>query len=389
MRKFAAIPISLLILSLAIFGGALLYLRRVNIKIAPVVVEQEYARVVEQATVKLSATTTTPEYVSELDFSASSTLSTAPQMVTIIAVGDIMLSRNVAAKIKKYNDFNYPFASTSVFLKSADAVFGNLESPITPGPIVPTGSFTFHADPGAEAALAAANFKILSLANNHLPNYGATGIADTIEYLNQVGIAHAGAGQNLAEANLPALVQVKGIKFAFLAYNDSDVVPPGYGAAISRAGTALMDITKMKEAVSLAKKQADLLIVSMHSGSEYTEVLTKSQTEFAHAAIDAGAELVLGHHPHVTQRVEKYKDKYIFYSLGNFIFDQMWSEETRRGLAVKFYFNQIGLVRAEVTPLVIMDYARPVVTEQKTAEEIYRRLRIEPNESLIKLMLAN
>ena len=390
MKKFIAIPIIFFLLSLAILVGALVYSHtnffgagvnqsRLKVKAVPAAVESEQNKFAKEV-----ASERAPEPLAQ---PLTPRRPAETEEVSMIAVGDLMLSRNVAAKIKKFKDFNYPFASTSAYLKSADFVFGNLESPITLGPIVPTGSFTFHADPGAEAALAAANFKVLSLANNHLPNYGAVGIADTIKYLNEAGIAYTGAGQNLVEASLPARLDFKGIKFAFLAYNDSDVVPPGYGAAAGRAGTALMDITKMQAAVSAVKKQADLIIVSMHSGKEYTEGLTRSQTEFARAAVDAGAELVLGHHPHVTQRVEKYKDKYIFYSLGNFVFDQMWSEETRRGAAVKFYFNVAGLLRAEVQPMVIMDYARPVLAEQKIAEAIYQRLKIEPTESFIKLII--
>lgn len=377
MKKFIVIPISFLALSLAVFTWLLIFQAPMIDKPVPIVKESIKNKLVEEII---------PEPTAESDVTIQSSRA---MEVSMIAVGDIMLSRNVAAKIKKFKDFNYPFASSSVFLHSADFAFGNLESPITPGPAVPTGSFTFHADPGAEVALAAANFKILSLANNHLPNYGAAGIADTIKHLDETGIAHAGAGNNLATAGLPAFLEIKGIKFAFLAYNDSDVVPPGYGASEKRAGTALMDITKMPAAVISAKKQADFVIVSMHSGKEYTEDLSPSQTAFAHAAVDAGAELVLGHHPHVTQRVEKYNDKYIFYSLGNFIFDQMWSEETRRGVAVKFYFAKNGLVRAEVVPTLIMDYARPVLAEQKTAESIFQRLRIEPGESLIKLEPAD
>jgi poly-gamma-glutamate synthesis protein (capsule biosynthesis protein) len=378
MKKSIVIILSFLFLS-AVNSVVWFYLTRAN---TVVLTAREYHQQADFAEVPI------PSRVSEPLERQLPAVSDPPE-VSLIAVGDIMLSRNVADKIRKHNDFNYPFASTSAWLKSADAVFGNLESSITPGPVVPTGSFTFHADPGAEAALAAANFKVLSLANNHLPNYGPKGIADTIMYLDQAGVTHTGAGKNPAEASLPALLEIKRIKFAFLAYNDSDVVPPGYGAAGNRAGTALMDPAKMQASVREAKKQADLVIVSMHSGKEYTEELSKSQIEFARAAVDAGAELVIGHHPHVTQRVEKYKDKYIFYSLGNFIFDQMWSEETRRGITVKFYFNLAGLAQAEIRPVVIMDYARPVLAEQKTAEAIFQRLRIEPSDSFIKLKFAD
>jgi poly-gamma-glutamate synthesis protein (capsule biosynthesis protein) len=391
MKKLRLIPIGFLVFSLAATGTILTcaYAGFFGAR------ENPNSETKMMSGLILDATNTAAGVVVAESPEASSSGSSKPveaklqAEATFIAVGDIMLSRNVAAKIKKHSDFGYPFASTSVMLRGADFAFGNLESPITPGPTVPTGSFTFHADPGVEKALATANFKILSLANNHLPNYGRKGIEDTIKYLGAAGIAHTGAGKDLAEASAPALFEIKGIKFAFLAYNDSDVVPPGYGAADGRAGTALMDIKNMQTAVSSVKQQADFVIVSMHSGSEYTEEITKSQTEFARAAVDAGAELVLGHHPHVTQRVERYKDKYIFYSLGNFIFDQMWSEETRRGAAVKFYFRRTGLLRAEVMPTRIMDYARPVLAEQKTAEEIFARLRIKQTDGLVTLVTAD
>lgn len=313
----------------------------------------------------------------------------AEPTASFIAVGDIMLSRNVAAKMKKYRDVNYPFASTTAFLNSADFAFANLEAPITAGPVVPTGSFTFHADPGAETALAAANFKILSLANNHLPNYGREGIADTLKYLSQAGIASAGAGLDEAAAYAPAFIEARGYKFAFLAENDSDVVPPAYGASAARAGTALIDLAKMKRAVAEANERADFVIVSMHSGKEYTEELTEAQTGFARAAIDAGADLVIGHHPHVVQRVEKYKGKYIFYSLGNFVFDQMWSEDTRRGVAARFIFGRGGVERINLTAVLIEDYARPRPLTGPAAEAVFKRLRVSADDKIIEFKEAS
>jgi len=303
--------------------------------------------------------------------------------VSLIAVGDVMLSRTVAKKIKDNKDVNYPFLKMKEYLASADLVFANLETPITPGPVVSSGSMVFHADPGVEKALENNNFSIVSLANNHTPNYGQKGLLDTFKYLQSVDIEYVGAGENEQKANQPIIIEEKGLKIAFLAFNDRDVVPPSYGAGINRAGTALMDVAKMTNAVRQAKLQVDLVIVSMHSGNEYTEVINSSQSTFAHAAIDAGAELVIGHHPHVVQRIEKYQGKYIFYSLGNFVFDQMWSEDTRQGIAVKMFLNKKGMEKAEVTPIMIENYSQPNILSGKKADKVLKRLKVEGDEKII------
>lgn len=296
--------------------------------------------------------------------------------VSLIAVGDIMTSRNVAKKIREYNDPDYPFLKVGDYLRSADIVFGNLETPITPGPVVQTGTMIFHTDPGIEESLKKANFSILSLANNHTPNYGEKGLKDTFMFLKKAGIDYVGAGKDDNEAYSPVYLESKGIKFAFLAYNDKDVVPTGYKAGKDHAGTAFMDTNRMIESIKEAKQNADFVIVSMHSGIEYKAKPSARQTDYAHAAIDSGAEMVIGHHPHVVQTVEKYKGKYVFYSLGNFIFDQMWSRETRMGLAVKIFFTKSGVERVEYDPILIEDYSQPRFAEGAEKEEVIKRLGI-------------
>jgi len=296
--------------------------------------------------------------------------------VSLVAVGDIMPSRGVANRIRAHNDFNYPFLKTRDYLKTGDIVFGNLESPVTPGRQIQSKEMVFRTDPGFVEALREAGFSVLSLANNHTPNFGEKGLQDTFHYLGKAGIKHAGAGKNEQEAYSPVYIERKGIKFAFLAYNDKDVVSPSYGAHGDRAGTAFMDTQRMTKAVKAAKQKADFVIVSMHAGREYTEEPNRSQVNFARAAVDAGAELVIGHHPHVVQTAEKYKGKYIFYSLGNFVFDQMWSRATREGLIVKASFNKSGVTKFELQPVFIEDYAQPQILEGRRAEEVLERLRI-------------
>jgi poly-gamma-glutamate synthesis protein (capsule biosynthesis protein) len=258
-------------------------------------------------------------------------------------------------------------------LQGADLTFGNLETPITPGREIADLEMTFRSDPGMQEAIKDAGFNILSLANNHTPNFGERGLTDSFSYLESVGIKYVGAGKDDTEAGSPVIIDIKGISIAFLAYNDEDVVPPDYEAG-NHPGTALMRFEKMFSAVMDAKKMADVVVVSMHSGTEYIQKPNDSQVEFAHGAIDAGADLVVGHHPHVVQTMEKYKGKYIFYSLGNFVFDQMWSRETREGLMIKVYLNTSGVDRIYLLPIVIENYSQPRLASVEEAEKIVKRL---------------
>lgn len=295
-----------------------------------------------------------------------------PPQATLVAVGDIMLSRTVGKRMRQYG-IDYPFASTTSLIADADIAFGNLETPIILGPEVQPFEMVFRADPEAARALKDTGFDILSLANNHTPNLGPEGILETLRYLDTEGIMHVGAGKDDIEAGQPMFIIANGIVFAFLAYNDSDVVPALWEAASGNPGTALMRVENMIKAVKGANNFADIVIVSMHSGTEYEPLPNERQIRFAHAAIDAGAEMVVGHHPHVVQSIEIYKGKYIFYSLGNFVFDQMWSRETREGLAFAATFTKDGLKGVKYRPVLIEDYAQPRLLEGEEAAKIVEK----------------
>lgn len=306
----------------------------------------------------------------------SSNNAPAPQSeeVSLVAVGDISYSRAVERMVKKNNNTLYPFLKVQDYFESADVVFGNLETPITPGATIPDFNMMFRSNPGTEQALKEVGFSIVSLANNHTPNFGAKGLSDTFKYLDEAGIKYVGAGENAQRANEAIIVEEKGIKFAFLAYNDNDVVPPSYQAGENRAGTAFMDTQTMVQAVREAKPKADYVIVSMHSGNEYVAKPNDSQVNFAHAAIDAGADLIIGHHPHVVQTMEKYKGKFIFYSLGNFVFDQPQMEQTKQGLAVKINFSKDEIQRISFLPVYTENIGQPRVAKASEAEKILQRL---------------
>jgi gamma-polyglutamate biosynthesis protein CapA len=291
--------------------------------------------------------------------------------VTLFTAGDIMLSRTVEKTYLAKKDFNYCFEPLTELIQSADLALANLESPIIAGATVPAGSFSFRAHPESAKALKTAGFDVLTLANNHFGNYGQNGMLKTFEYLTAQGIDYVGAGKNSAEMKNPVIKEVKGLKIAFLGYGYG---PDYYAATADKAGFAFMDAAQMIKDVKALQDSVDLIIVTMHDGTEYVNAPTEHQKNFAHLAIDNGADLVIGHHPHVVQEMEIYNEKYIFYSLGNFIFDQMWSKDTRQGLSVIFTLNKDGVKDVDYYPVLIEDYCRPSIVDGKERDEIIEKL---------------
>jgi len=303
--------------------------------------------------------------------------SLAQKNVVLIAVGDSMLSRVVGQKMRAYNDYRYPFLKTGAFLRDADITFGNLETAVFPGPPIKTGEMLFRADTESLEGLIFAGFDLVSLANNHTPNFGTEGLQKTFAYLQESEIGFVGAGESEYSARAPYIIERNGITFGFLAYNDERVVPQSYAAQDGHAGTAFMDSLKMTEDVSVLKNSVDFVIVSMHAGVEYTYTHSTRQKEFAHDAIDAGAALVIGHHPHWVQRMEKYKNGYIIYSLGNFVFDQMWSQETREGAIAIITFSQKEIELIDFKTVIIEDYSQPRFTTDEEHARIMSHILIK------------
>ncbi|MCX6737681.1 MAG: CapA family protein [Candidatus Parcubacteria bacterium] len=303
------------------------------------------------------------------------TTTTKPAEVSFLAVGDIMLSRGVAYKISKHTS-EYPFEKMKETLWNNDLVFGNLEGPILEGREIKDGEMVFRIDPNLISVLAGNNFGIFSLANNHIPNFNEEGIKSTITKLGYQNIYTVGAGKG-EEAYQPTVINVKGIKIAFLAYTDPMSSLIGYAATENHYGTALMDETRLNNDILKTKEKADLVIVYMHSGEEYETVPTSRQTKFAHLAIDSGANLVIGSHAHVVQSVEKYKDRYIVYGLGNFIFDQMFSLQTRQGVMAKFILTKEGVKSLDFIPFLINDYCQPTPVVGVDATKILKLLKLD------------
>lgn len=178
-----------------------------------------------------------------------------------------------------------------------------------------------------------AGFDVLSIANNHIWDYGADAVRDTLTILKDAGIGVIGGGMNYQEAHAPLIKETSGVKIAFLGY--TDLIPSSLDSKTARPVIAFLDIDRAISDVKEARKLADLVVVSLHWGNEYEITPNHNQERIAKSLIDAGAQLIIGHHPHVVQPIEEYGGGYIAYSLGNFVFDQNFSPETKKGLALK------------------------------------------------------
>lgn len=327
--------------------------------------------------------------------------SSARGAVSIAANGDMLLTRGPAKRIKAYGS-GFLFSGIRPLIEAADIAFGNLECPIstggTPFPNKPPG-VTFRAEPQAADVLKEAGYDIVSLANNHMNDYGTTAVDETLGLLDLFGVAHAGAGRNGTEARRAAIVSRSGCTIAFLAYAEPvwSVIeardPPwpkplatmaatgfapalGYGPAAApgaatdaggRSGTAIIREDTLRSDIENLRSRpgVDLIVVSFHWGDEFMQAPYARQRRIAQLAIECGADVVLGHHPHVLQGIERYKNGLIFYSLGNFVFDMdpdvtydsmvviLWAvkDESGRAHIPAFDILPVRIVRKRYTPI--------------------------------------
>lgn len=287
-----------------------------------------------------------------------------PEEYTIIATGDVIPARSVNAKTVSLNNFNYPFEKTVGLLKSANAVFINLESPLIPHCQPTLEGMVFCGDQRNIQGLVYAGVTVVSIANNHAGNYGMSGVNSTVDLLKKNGIKVTGDGE-------PAIVTIKDKKFGFLGYNS---------IGSKEQGIAWADIPQIQQDIKNLKKQVDFVIVTFHWGIEYTSIPNSSQVELAHLAVDSGADLIIGNHPHWVQGIEEYKGKFITYAQGNYVFDQMWSEETREGVLGKYIFNNQGLKTVEFIPVIIDSYSQPRFAAEEEAKKILSRMKSSSQE---------
>ncbi|MES0339535.1 MAG: CapA family protein [Anaerolineales bacterium] len=296
---------------------------------------------------------------------------TLDPVIHLVAVGDVMLDRALGEAVLA-GDVSYPFAQVEGALSTADITIGNLESALGDLGAPEDKGYTFRAPIETVETLSLAGFDLLSLANNHAMDFGEDALIQAIQLLESRGINTVGAGVNDAAAHRPVILEMNGVKLAFLAYVDVPVEYRGFDtrtwiAGENYAGVAWAEPARIRTDVAAALSQADLVVVILHSGYENVIQPSPPQVAAAHAAIEAGANLVIGHHAHVLQPIELNRDGVIAYGLGNFAFEDGGPPET--GL-LNIWIDEHGVRELELVPLLLDSDGRPLPTSEEISSAI-------------------
>jgi hypothetical protein len=270
------------------------------------------------------------------------------QRFSILFVGDILLANDAERHIHD-KGLDYPFWKIKAELLKYDFIFANMESPITKrGVPVTDKPYIFRVKPEDAVCLKDLKIDAVSISNNHLMDYNHEGMVDTIATLDRLNIMHAGGGRNLAEARRPVLLKNGDTSIVILAYCNRP--PLDYYATDGRPGIAPLDMQIISDDIAAHKLSDNIVVVSLHWGIEQTSRPQSFQIAMAHQIIDAGADAVIGHHPHWPQGIEIYRNRPIIYSLGNFINGYINPIE-QDNIAVAFYYAGARLERIRVIPL--------------------------------------
>ncbi len=315
--------------------------------------------------------------------------------ITLVVGGDVTLGHNhqtyfdaeVAKGRSREEMLAYGFKEVKALGDASDLFIVNLECPFTEGGEKLPKNFNFRARPELVGSLVAGGVDVVSLANNHLMDFGAQGLVDTLVTLETARIPYFGAGRNLAEARRPAILTVEGVRVALLGYfflGERNIEPPQVYATETTPGVAghFSDVEVMermlREDILAAKQRADVVLPFFHWGREGTYAPEPYQVRLAHAAIEAGASGVLGSHPHVLQSMELYQGAPVVYSLGNFVFGGNWNPRDKRSALWKARFGPGGYLSSEVLPLRSDRFPerpfQPVPVTGAEAEEVLRLL---------------
>lgn len=295
------------------------------------------------------------------------------KLVKGTVVGDMMLGRSITNKGSK-NNYKNMFSGVSDLWKDSDYVAGNLECVLLDNASdYEKNDKEIHINAETKTAnvLKENGFTLVSLANNHLADFKAKGVVNTLDTLDKVGLKHVGAGRSLTEAAEYDIQEINGVKIATIAV--SDIIPKDFAARDSKAGILTTKTLKYYQAVKDASEKADLVIANIHWGVEYGMTETEAQQQLARNLINWGVDVVIGSHPHVLQPVEKYGDGIIFYSMGNFVFDQGWSR-TKDSMVLNYYVDEDGNCSFEITPIRIKDGYPEVTNNAFFKKRTYRTL---------------
>ena len=286
---------------------------------------------------------------------------------TLTVVGDVMLGRRVGELAATLGDPAYALRPMQDRLASADLTVGNLESTLSTAGAPRQGGDSFAADPAVWAGLRDAGFDALDLANNHVGDFGPRALVQTVDRLRRRGIATFGAGRDPQEARAPVVLERHGIRFGFLSFNaigETPEVAPGRPGAVSvsmppRTGPLdREELGRVLRSVRRLAERVDVVVVMPHWGTQYTERPEPIQRTVARALARAGADLVVGGHPHWVQGADLVDGTLVVNSLGNFVFDMDFSEQTREGLVLEAVFWGDRLMAADFVPYrIAVDFA--------------------------------
>ena len=296
-------------------------------------------------------------------------------LLNISAVGDIMLG-GTAEPVLEELSYHHPFRKVSHLLDDSAIVIGNLEGPLTHSDTAYADkAYLFKTPPEQVApALKQAGFTILNLANNHIMDYGPDGLMDTMRALEKHSLHHVGAGLNLGEARAGKIIEISGHKVGFLSY--SLTFPQSFWATSDTPGAAFGHEKQIREDIRNMKQLTDIVIASFHWGKEISTELREYQPLLAHAAIDEGASMVIGHHPHVLQAVERYKNGVILYSLGNFTFGS-YSQHAEFSVVATASFLHKKLYSLKLTPINVLNVDvnfQPRIMPREDADQVIEHI---------------
>lgn len=327
-------------------------------------------------------------------YNNSYSLNTEDNLFQATFVGDIMMGRSIE-QVAKEKGYEYLFENVDYLWADSDYVLGNLESAVlqTDKSNYTKADKDIHLSttPKAVCALKHCGFNLVSLANNHTADYSRKGVLSTIDILKDIDIKYIGAGKNIKEAIKPNITEVNGIKIATISI--SDIVPRNSSGTNEKPGIFSTYYNDYIETINKVSKKVDITIVVSHWGEEYTlESASNRQNELAKSFINAGADIVIGGHPHVVQPIELYKDGIIFYSLGNFIFDQGFSR-TKDSMVVNYTIDLNRNGQFEIIPIRINDGKPHIADNEFYIRRLFKQLTklldrseytIENNKLIIK-----
>ncbi|AKF92796.1 CapA family protein [Brevibacillus laterosporus] len=296
-----------------------------------------------------------------------------PDNVRLTFAGDIMMSGHVETLLKD-KGYDHAFTHVKDIFLADDYTIGNLETPITEkGTPAANKQFVYRSSPEAVTAMKKSGIDLVNLANNHSMDQGEDGLLDTMYTLDKEKIAYVGAGVNADRAYSPVFVERNGIKMAFFGF--SRVVPEiSWYAGKNKTGLAVMyDPKRAAEAVQAAKKEADLVIVIAHWGKEKVDFPVEHQKELAKALVSAGADLIVGGHPHVLQGFEQLDGKWIAYSMGNFIFTRATQPKTWETMLLQATLTKEGVKELKMIPY-HAELGQAVPMNEENSRQLIKRI---------------